>query len=83
MHSGIYAFDAPFDTTISASLRMVADLGDPDKVVATLPGGQSGRIFDGHRDDQVNDFVKGNKRFWWFSDQLIQQHAQTQLMLIP
>ena len=28
------------------SLRFVADLGDPDKVLAVIPGGVSGRLFD-------------------------------------
>jgi len=41
----IYDFNNPFGVTVSASLRMVVDLGDNDKVLAVLPGGVSGRLF--------------------------------------
>jgi len=43
----------------------------------------SGRLFDSHRDDQIKSFIGGEKRYWWFSDKLIQQHAQSQLNLVP
>lgn len=82
LHRGIYNFTKPFDTTISASLRMVVDLGDTDKILAVLPGGQSGRLFDVHRDDQVDDFVDGHKRYWWFSDQEIEKHTESEVTLL-
>ncbi len=83
LHRGIYSFTEPFDTTISASLRMVVDLGDDDKILAVLPGGQSGRLFDAHRDDQIDDFISGRKRYWWFSDREIGDHTQSELTLVP
>jgi penicillin amidase len=83
LHRGIYNFTKPFDTTISASLRMVVDLGDTDKILAVLPGGQSGRLFDAHRNDQVDDFLSGHKRYWWFSDQKIGEHTESELTLLP
>jgi penicillin amidase len=83
LHRGIYRFDAPFDVNISATLRMVADLGDPDKVLAVLGGGVSGRVFHDHAHDQVQAFLDGEKRYWWFSDAQIQAHAQGELTLEP
>ena len=83
LHRGIYAFNRPFDVTISASLRMAADLSDPDKVMAVLPGGVSGRLFDPHNKDQINAFISGEKRYWWFSEKAIQAHTQSKLVLKP
>ncbi|MCE5263306.1 MAG: penicillin acylase family protein [Deltaproteobacteria bacterium] len=73
----------PFAVKMSASLRMVADLGDRDKVVAVLPGGVSGRQFTHHFRDQVEPFMNGEKRYWWFSDREIAKHAKTEQMLVP
>jgi penicillin G amidase len=69
--------------TLSASLRMVADLGDNDKILAVLPGGVSGRQFTGHYRDQVKPFVNGEKRYWWFSDREIANHAKMEQTLVP
>ena len=41
-----YSYGHPFDIKYSASLRMAADLGDEEKVLAVLPGGAAGRTFD-------------------------------------
>jgi len=80
---GIYDFDHPFEVTVSAALRMVADLSDPEKVLAVLPGGISGRLFDRHSKDQIEAFVNGEKRYWWFSDKAIREHSQNTLVLKP
>ena len=80
---GIYAFNKPFDVVVFASLRMVADLADTDKVLAVLPGGVSGRIFNSHTTDQIKAFINGDKLYWWFSDSAIQQHARHTLVLEP
>ncbi|MBW2005011.1 MAG: penicillin acylase family protein [Deltaproteobacteria bacterium] len=80
---GIYDFNDPFGVTISASLRMVADLGDDDKVLAVLPGGVSGRLFYPHTKDQIKAFMSGKKVYWWFSDTAIQAHSKTTLVLSP
>jgi penicillin amidase len=80
---GMYDFNDPYCVTVSASLRMVADLGDGEKVLATLPGGVSGRLFDPHTTDQIDSFVSGGKRYWWFSDEAIKTHAQSTLTLTP
>jgi penicillin amidase len=83
LHRGIYHFETPFDVRISATLRMVADLGDADKVLAVMGGGVTGRVFHPHADDQIEAFLKGEKRFWWFSDTQIKAHAASELKLVP
>jgi penicillin amidase len=80
---GLYGFNDPFDVTVFATLRMVADLADPDKVLAVLPGGVSGRLFDKHSKDQIEPFINGNQVYWWFSDAAIKAHSRTLLVLKP
>jgi len=83
LYRGIYEFDQPYDVSTSASARMVADLGDPEKVLAVLPGGITGRVFHPHTTDQVLPFMNGEKRYWWFSDAAIEAHADSRLVLKP
>lgn len=83
LYRGIYRFDRPYDVSTSASARMVADLGDPEKVLAVLPGGITGRVFHPHTTDQVTPFMNGEKRYWWFSDAAIEAHRESKLVLRP
>jgi acyl-homoserine lactone acylase PvdQ len=59
LYRAIYPFNKPYGVAYSAALRMVADLGDPDKVLAVMPSGVSGRTFDRHFTDQVKPFMNG------------------------
>lgn len=80
---GLYAYDDPYAVTVSASLRMVADLADDEKVLAVIPGGVAGRVFHPHATDQIEAFMNGEKRYWWFSEPAIKSHAQSELRLLP
>jgi penicillin amidase len=83
LYRGLYDFNAPFNITVSASLRMVVDMADPDKILAVLPGGVSGRQFDPHTTDQIEPFMNGDIRYWWFSDKSIKAHTRHTLTLKP
>ncbi len=83
LYRGWYDFDKPFAVTHCASLRMVADLSDKEKIMAVLPGGITGRTFHKHQKDQVNDFMSGEKQYWWFSDKAIEEHEKSKLILRP
>ena len=83
LYRGYYKFNKPYDAFVTASLRMVADLGDDDKVVAVLPGGTSGRLFNRHRTNQIDSFINGGKLYWWFSDKEIKKHSEHELILNP
>jgi len=83
LRRGLYDFNDTFAVSFSASLRMVADLGDTDKVVAVIPGGVSGRVFHPHAGDQIEPFINGAKQYWWFSDSAIRSHAQSGMVLAP
>ncbi|MBP1742009.1 MAG: penicillin amidase [Deltaproteobacteria bacterium] len=81
LYRGIYNFNEPFGVTVSAALRMVADLSDEDKILAVLPGGVCGRLFHPHTKDQVEAFMNGDKVYWWFSDKAIKEHTRAVLTL--
>jgi len=83
LYRGLYGLDNPFEVTICASLRMVADMADNDKIVAVLPGGVTGRLFSPHQKDQIKAFMDGNKLYWWFSDRAINEHTRSTLVLEP
>ena len=84
LYRASYDYSEPGSQVVhSAALRMVADLSDNEKVTAVLPGGVSGRLFTDHFVDQVDEYMNGEKVYWWFSDALIEQHAQSLLTLIP
>jgi penicillin G amidase len=78
-----YDYRKPMEVILSASLRMVADLGDNDKIAAVLPGGVTGRTFDPHLNDQIKPYMTGDKVYWWFSDKAIKEHTKTTLVLKP
>jgi len=83
LNRGSYRFNKSFDAVFIASLRFVADLSDPDKVMAVVSGGVSGRQFDAHLKDQLEAWHSGEPSYWWFSDEAINSHAEHELYLTP
>lgn len=83
LNRATFRFDKPYGATSIASLRLVADLGDPDKIMAVLTGGASGRQFDPHLKDQTAAWLNGEPRYWWFSDPAIARHQVSELVLTP
>ena len=83
LYRGLYDFNRPYAVQIPASLRMVVDLGDNDKVLAVLPGGISDRMFTSHTKDQIKAYMNGEKVHWWFSDKSIKAHCKNTLVLKP
>jgi penicillin amidase len=80
----LYPYHQPFDPQWSASLRMTADLNDPDKVRAVLPGGVVGRTFHPNLSDQTADWATPEpETYWWFSDEAIAAAARSELVLQP
>jgi len=79
----VYDFNRPFSVTVSASLRMVVDLSDPDRILAVWPGGVSDRRFSPHFKDQVKPFINGEKVYWWFSDQAVRRQAKEKWEFLP
>lgn len=83
LYRALYEYNEPFFVNTSAAARMVVDFADSDKVLAVLPGGISGRIFDDHFTDQIDTYMSGDKLYWWFSDEMIKAHTKYSLVLKP
>jgi penicillin amidase len=83
LNRATYKWGKPYEAATIASLRFVADLGDPDKVLGVLTGGASGRQFDPHLKDQTAAWLSGEPRYWWFSDAAIAEHKVSELTLRP
>lgn len=78
----LYPYHAPFDPQWTASLRMTADLNDPEKVRAILPGGVVGRTFHPNLADQIVDWADEDMvSYWWFSDAAIAANTKSTLTL--
>jgi len=83
LYRAIYKFSNPYEVTVSAAMRMVVDFSDEDKVLSVISAGTSGRIFDDHFKDQADAYMNGDKVYWWFSDTMIQDHAESEYALEP
>jgi penicillin amidase len=83
LNRGLAFFDDPENTRIIASLRMVIDLADDDKIEAHFPGGNSERLFSPWMKSQLPAWLSGEKLYWWFSDAAIEANAEHQLELMP
>ncbi len=84
LQRALFPFHRPFDPYWAASLRMTADLNDPDKIRAVMPGGVVGRTFHAQLSDQIDDWLDPNAQtYWWFSDAAIETNTRTVLTLRP
>lgn len=55
-----HLYDRPFDVRRAATVRVVLEMTDPIQGRAVIPGGQSGRFYSGHYDDQLSAWVEGD-----------------------
>jgi len=83
LYRALYAFNKPDEIKYSAAMRMVADLADSEKVLAVINGGVTGRTFHPNFKNQIEAYGSGKKSYWWFSDEKIQAHKVSELMLEP
>jgi penicillin amidase len=83
LNRGIYAFEKPFAAVFFASMKLVVDFADPDKVEAILAGGVVERHFQRHQNDQAQLWADGERRPWWFSPAQVRAHARTETRLVP
>lgn len=76
-------FMSGYDVDIHASMRLVADLADDEKVQAVLPGGVTERQFHAHQKDQLDIWFAGKLLPWWFDPKAIEREARTRQTLVP
>jgi len=83
LNRGVYAYDKPYDVNFFASMKVVVDFGDPDKIEAVLAGGVSERHLQPHQNDQAKLWAAGERRAWWFNPALAEANAKTRAVLTP
>ena len=82
LYRAIYPYNDPFNIDKTAVLRMVADLGDNEKVAAVISGGTTGRTFHRNNTDQLESYMDGTIEYWWFTDKLVKEHGESELTLV-
>ncbi|HOM13215.1 MAG TPA: penicillin acylase family protein [Rubrivivax sp.] len=76
-------FMGGFDVQFFASMRLVADLGDDDKIEAVVSGGVVDRQFHPHQKDQLPAWSEGRLLPWWFAPAQVEAHARQRQLLMP
>lgn len=75
--------DTARPVTAGPSMRWVAVVGDGDRSLAVLPGGQSGHPFDRHYDDQLSLYLHGRMHATAWSETKIRRTTVSTLRLLP
>ncbi|MCF8168722.1 MAG: penicillin acylase family protein [Rhodoferax sp.] len=83
LNRGVYDFQKPYEVAFFASMQLVVDFGDADKINAVLAGGVSERHFQPHQNDQARQWVAGRRGNWWFNPEQARAHAVSTLTLTP
>jgi penicillin amidase len=73
----------PFTVTGGATYRLVADLGDPTKLLTVSPTGQSGHIGSRHYRDQTRLWLADEYKPLWLADDQIAAHLEGTTTLTP
>jgi len=76
-------FGGKFDVEWFASARLVADLGDDEKVEAVVSGGVVDRQFHPHQKDQLGAWFEGRVLPWWFDRAKVEANARSTQQLVP
>jgi len=76
-------FMGGFSVQFFASMRLVADMGDDEKIEAVVSGGVVDRQFHPHQKDQLPAWTEGRLLKWWFAPQQVEAHAQQRQELVP
>jgi penicillin amidase len=72
-----------FNVQFFASMRLVADMGDDDKIEAVVSGGVVDRQFHPNQKDQLPAWTEGRLLKWWFAPQQVEAHAVKRQELVP
>jgi len=72
-----------YETTWAPSMRMVVDVGSFDRSTWINQTGASGHVFNGHYDDQTEDWVEGRQRPWPFTEEAVREATDEELALVP
>ena len=77
------SFMGDYQVEFFASMRLVADMADDDRVQAVVSGGVVDRQFHPHQQDQLPTWTAGQLLNWWLSPQQIAAHSCHEQRIIP
>lgn len=83
LNRGVYDFQKPYEANFFASMQVIMDFGDNDKIEAALAGGVSERHFQPHQNDMAQLWAQNQRRPWWFAPAQVEAHAKNRLTLVP
>lgn len=83
LNRGVYDFNEPYAVKFFASMQVVIDFADPDKIDAVLAGGVSERHFQPHQNDQARQWAEGQRGVWWFAPVKAEANAVSRATLVP
>jgi penicillin G amidase len=72
-----------FQVQFFASMRLVADMGDDEKIQAVVSGGVVDRQFHPNQKDQLPAWTEGRLLTWWFAPKEVEAHARHRQELVP
>ncbi len=76
-------FLGDFQVQFFASMRLVADMGDDEKIQSVVSGGVVDRQFHRHQKDQLPAWSEGQLLTWWFAPKQVEAHAVHRQELLP
>jgi len=76
-------FMGGFNVEFFASMRLVADMGDDEKIEAVVSGGVVDRQFHPHQKDQLPAWTEGRLLNWWFAPKQVEAHSVRRQELVP
>jgi penicillin amidase len=72
-----------FEVNFFASMRLVADMGDDQKIEAVVSGGVVDRQFHPHQKDQLPAWSEGRLLNWWFAPAQVEANSRSVQRLLP
>lgn len=80
---GVYDFQKPYESNFFASMQVIMDFGDNEKIEAAMAGGVSERHFQEHQNDMAKLWAKDERRPWWFAPAKVEANARHRQTLKP
>jgi penicillin amidase len=84
LNRGQYSLNkGPYNSQWFSSLRMVADMSDDKKIMASMSGGNASRQFHPYFKSQLNSWLNEEWAPWWLDRASVEQNSKHQLRLVP
>lgn len=84
LNRGQYSLnEGPYKSQWFSSLRMVADMSDNQKIMASMSGGNSSRQFHPYFKSHLDSWLKEELVPWWLDRAKVLEHSKHELTLTP